>query len=118
MNLITDPVGNNIISDQQLKYLTPLQETKLISPSSLLKAFTCVRGPLPTCFFKQIESEAIKPIQKIKNVFLSTGYVLKSLLFTLHWLPIKFSIDYKIQLLTNKALIALVPLYQSNFIIF
>ena len=36
---------------------------------------------------------------------------------TLHWLPIKFRIDYKILLLTYKALKGLAPVYLSELLI-
>ncbi|KAI5086287.1 hypothetical protein C0J45_1051, partial [Silurus meridionalis] len=75
----SNPVDSSvIITDNQLQSFTPIHESDLISLISSSKSSTCILDPLPTSFFKQIAPEVIKPVLKIINSSISTGYVPKS----------------------------------------
>ncbi|KAI5085332.1 hypothetical protein C0J45_23157, partial [Silurus meridionalis] len=75
----SNPVDSSvIIADNQLQSFTTIHESDLISLISSSKSSTCILDPLPTSFFKQIAPEVIKPVLKIINSSISTGYVPKS----------------------------------------
>ncbi|KAI5086277.1 hypothetical protein C0J45_3325, partial [Silurus meridionalis] len=80
----SNPVYSSvIIADNLLQSFTPIHENDLISLISSSKPSTCILDPcildpLPTSFFKQIAPEVIKPVLKIINSSISTGYVPKS----------------------------------------
>ena len=61
-------------------------------------------------------------LQRVQNaaarlIFLESKYCqVRPLLYNMHWLPVKFRIDFKILLLTYKAINGLAPFYLQELI--
>ena len=64
----------------------------------------------------------LNKLQRVQNaparlIFKESKYcLLRTLLYNLHWLPVKFRIDFKILLLTYKAINGLAPFYLQELI--
>ena len=89
---------------------------------TLATSFILSRLDYCNALFKNLNQYQIKSLQKLQN-FASKVVLSKSLydhatpcLFELHWLPVKYRIDYKIALLTFKCLYGLAPPYLSCLI--
>ena len=89
---------------------------------TLASSFILSRLDYCNALFKNLNQYQIKSLQKLQN-FASKVVLSKSLydhatpcLSELHWLPVKYRIDYKIALLTYKCLYGLAPPYLSDLI--
>ena len=101
------------------------QMSKFVSESSLktlAASFILSRFDYCNALFKNLKKSQLDKLQKLQN-FAARVILGKSLydhitpcLVQLHWLPIKFRVDYKIGLLVFKCLNGLAPPYLSEMI--
>ena len=99
--------------------------SKFVSESSLktlAASFILSRFDYCNSLFKNLKNSQIDKLQKLQN-FAAKVILGKSLydhvtpcLIELHWLPIRFRIDYKISLIVFKCLNGLAPSYLSELI--
>lgn len=96
----------------------------LHAAEKLVHAFVTSRLDYCNALLSGCSSRTINKLQLVQNaaarVLTRTrryDYI-THILFTRHWLPVKFCIDYKILLLTYKALNGLAPQYRSELLVF
>ena len=98
------------------KYLSRL------STETLIHAFVSSRIDYCNSLLYGLPVYQLNKLQRVQNaaarlIFLESKYChVRPLLYNLHWLPVKFRIDFKILLLTYKAINGLAPFYLQELI--
>ena len=87
------------------------------STEMLIHAFVSSRVDCCNSLLYGLPAYQLNKLQRVQNaaarlIFLESKYChVRPLLYNLHWLPVKFRIDFKILLLTYKAINGLAPFY-------
>ena len=92
------------------------------STETLIHAFVSSRVDYCNSLLYGLPAYQLNKLQRVQNtaarlIFQESKYChVRSLLYNLHWLPVKFRIDFKILLLTYKAINGLAPFYLQELI--
>ena len=92
------------------------------STETLIHAFVSSRVDYCNSLLYGLPTYQLHKLQRVQNaaariILQESKYChVSPLLFNLHWLPVKFRIDFKILLLTYKAINGLVPFYLKELI--
>ena len=92
------------------------------SPETLIHAFVSSRVDYCNSLLYGLPAYQLNKLQRVQNaaarlIFQESKYChVRPLLYNLHWLPVKFRIDFKILLLTYKAINGLAPFYLQELI--
>ena len=92
------------------------------STKTLIHAFVSSRVDYCNSLLYGLPAYQLNKLQRVQNaavrlIFLESKYChVRPLLYNLHWLPVKFRIDFKILLLTYKAINGLAPFYLQELI--
>ena len=92
------------------------------STETLIHAFVSSRVDYCNSLLYGLPTYQLHKLQRVQNaaarlIFQESKYChVSPLLFNLHWLPVKFRIDFKILLLTYKAINGLAPFYLKELI--
>ena len=92
------------------------------STEMLIHAFVSSRVDYCNSLLYGLPAYQLNKLQRVQNaaarlIFLESKYChVRPLLYNLHWLPVKFRIDFKILLLTYKAINGLAPFYLQELI--
>ena len=88
----------------------------------LIRTFVSSRVDYCNSLLYGLPAYQLNKLQRVQNaaarlIFLESKYChVRPLLYNLHWLPVKFRIDFKILLLTYKAINGLAPFYLQELI--
>ena len=92
------------------------------STETLIHAFVSSRVDYCNSLLYGLPAYQLNKLQRVQNaaarlIFLESKYChVRPLLYNLHWLPVKFRIDFKILLLTYKTINGLAPFYLQELI--
>ena len=92
------------------------------STETLIHAFVSSRVDYCNSLLYGLPAYQLNKLQRVQNaaarlIFQETKYChVRPLLYNLHWLPVEFRIDFKILLLTYKAINGLAPFYLHELI--
>ena len=92
------------------------------STETLIHAFVLSRVDYCHSLLYGLPAYQLNKLQRVQNaaarlIFQESKYChVRPLLYNLHWLPVKFRIDFKILLLTYKAINGLAPFYLQELI--
>ena len=92
------------------------------STETLIHAFVSSRVDYCNSLLYSQPAYQLNKLQRVQNaaarlIFLESKYCyVRLLLYNLHWLPVKFRIDFKILLLTYKAINGVSPFYLQELI--
>ena len=92
------------------------------STETLIHAFVSSRVDYCNSLLYGLPAYQLNKLQRVQNaaarlIFQESKYChVRPLLYNLHWLPVKFRIDFKIMLLTYKAINGLAPFYLQELI--
>ena len=92
------------------------------STETLIHAFVSSRVDYCNSLLYGLPAYQLNKLQRVQSaaarlIFLESKYChVRPLLYNLHWLPVKFRIDFKILLLTYKAINGLAPFYLQELI--
>ena len=90
---------------------------------TLIHAFVSSRVDYCNSLLYGLPAYQLNKLQRVQNaaarlIFLESKYCrVRPLLYNLHWLPVKFRIDFKILLLTYKAINGLAPFISRNLLV-
>ena len=92
------------------------------STETLIRSFVSSRVDYCNILLYGLPAYKLTELQRVQNatarlIFQESKYChVRPLLYSLHWLPVKFRIDFKILLLTYKAINGLAPFYLQKLI--
>ena len=92
------------------------------STETLIQAFVSSRVDYCNRLLYGLPAHQLNKLQRVQNaaarlIFQESNYChVKPLLYNLHWLPVKFRIDFMILLLTYKAINGLAPFYLQELV--
>ena len=93
------------------------------STETLIHAFVSGRVDYCNSLLYGLPAYQLNKLQRVQNaaarlIFLESKYChVRPFLYNLHWLPVKFRIDFKILLLTYKAINGLAPFIFRNLLL-
>ena len=116
---------NNTCSNA-LYYLYNIRRTRKYfsrqSTETVIRSFVSSRVDYCNILLYGLPAYKLTELQRVQNatarlIFQESKYChVRPLLYSLHWLPVKFRIDFKILLLTYKAINGLAPFYLQKLI--